>query len=45
MLCGAVDKVDRQNLNRSVAALAVMAYKLAEQEATLPPVEPAADDD
>ena len=35
-----LDKVDRADLDRNVAAMAVLAYRLAEAEETLPPLEP-----
>jgi len=35
-----VDKIDRTDLDRSVAALTLMAYALAEQEETLPRLVP-----
>jgi Zn-dependent M28 family amino/carboxypeptidase len=40
-----LDKIDREDLNRSVAALTWMVYKLAEQDGTLPRLVPAVETD
>ena len=37
-----LDKIDAHDLNRSVAAMMLMAYALAEHEETLPRLEPEA---